>query len=500
MSFMTYQPDVLFHQPVVDYCLSPQDLGGASYNAYPELLKAQNLEEAVAIGAFYRVVDLKASAGTLLDRSKYINGVEIDASDLQDKRRGTLELAEYLADRAQESGVVVGWHGLADVSNFVALGISPDTVPVVRSDTEKTEYAVRLEESLSVNAEKLIREMKAKGQSPDGQLVVEDDNLVIKRGDKAVRKVPLHGYRFNRSGTHDDIEPEFIPGMPSCEAFIGATVLEQVGMQPAVVRVIPYWMKDREIAARDMLRLAGYTDMPVISVVASAHGDIEKTLPWTKNLPAAIASIKPVLVERTAHRVSAQVTKRIHDQVSSRQRQMYEQYCRPELASNLPPSALSQFDLISARAHEFLSRTLPGATLYEAHKVQAAGTEKAYSDIRMLSEIFGRNYQGASLNYPRTKLRVSRHPGINTNNVIAIEADLAARPEEDAVIMDYSKLINLVGYFTYENLPDEVLAQIESAPSPGLEILDIFLKYPPRSAIVEARRMGPGIRWPDVDL
>lgn len=489
------RPQIMFHQSPVDCYVPPNANFSNIDHDNQELSVPLNEDESLALAACKRAIELKEAAGTLKDRTYNPSESGFDDQVLSGKRRGTFLLAHDIAKKVEKSGTAVLWYDLADVSSFVANSESIHDMPTVQTPRGRGDVLVRLEESLAVKAERLVEDIKAQhGKAQAGIYSVKDDLLVVTRG-RNEKTIPLHGYSFNRSGGVSALPSEYLPHLPSCEAFIAATVLDQTELSSAVVRVVPYWMRDREVAARDLLRSIGHNDLPVLSVIAGDSGDVEKVLPWSNDLPSQLEDAKTHIKERAAHQISKQVTKAIHDRVYGQHRELYRTFNRPELDSNISPSSLLDYPYLSQRAHEFLSRTLVAAPLYETGAIKNDSIRTIFGDVLTLIEIMSRNYQPInSLSYSLNQYRVRHHTGINTNDVTELSVVLAGRPEEDNVLMPHSKQIDLVGHFVFEQLPANIRRHYQAGTAASQLLLSHFLEHPPKSVLLEARRIGSDLK------
>lgn len=495
MFSMNYKEDILFHQPSVDYT----DSSGVLYETplkETDVYAGHEVDEsAVIVDAFRHVTKLKSVAGTPRDRV-YDIAVPDNIYGIVPKRRGAFVLARELADAADEqSEVRISWHGLADVASMLESSDDPEAIHTRTLATGEKTY-VRLEEALIHRAEHVIRAISDKGVSDDGKIRVEDDTLHIAKGSGRSVTIPLHGYTFNRNAA-DPSQREHIASLPSCEAFIAATVLEQASLSPHVVRVVPYWMKDRELLARDMLRMAGHRELPVLSVIAGETGDVEKVVRWPQHLPDTLNRLVPDIQARTAHRNSTQLSKRIHDTIFAEHSRLFQEYCRPHLESNLPPTAMQEFELLSDRAHQFLSRTLRAAPMYERGRIKPDSEDLStiLQDIFVMTELFGRNYQQKTLRLQAEPVFVRRYPGQNTNDVLYVQGRLASRPEEDPVTLPDSDQIDLIGHFVFERPSSGLLEVVGNKKRPARQSIRTALQtQAPRYVLLEARRSGQGLK------
>lgn len=474
--FNEHKADILFHQPVIDYF----DTSATPYQNFvtPEtdLATPRTLEEELALNACKQAVSLKEAAGTKLDRA--IDLAHLDQTQhLTADRQPTLAMTRELSRLASKSGVRVGWHVLADVHDSRARGLSLYAMPALKGKEANVTF-LRLEEALVLPAERVAQSVSAA--------------LATGMRPKSNRQLTLHGYRFNRNQSMEQPVID-MPEMPSCAAFMAATILEQTSLSPAVVRVLPYWMKDREMAARETLRLAGHADLPVISAIVGESGDLEKIIRWSSKLPPELQRLVPAFNERLAHRQSTHLTKQLHDTIASHHSRLFKQFCYPELESNLKPSSIIQYPLLTIRAREYLSRTLPAAIIYEKSKIGSDSTKETLNDIRIMAELFGANYQRTPLANAAKPVSIQRRKGSRTNDVSYVHAILAVHPEQDPAALTYSKQIDLIGHFIIESLPPELRKQLINGDMTSQKLTDLFELSPPRSVLLEARRSGPGL-------
>lgn len=388
-----------------------------------------------------------------------------------------------MAEAAALHGMSIQWHGLADVKSFIDLGVPASSTVYCASTRTGESHVLRLEEALAVQAERTIGMVKD-GVARDSSIAV-DDALIIHRDHKSHKQIPLHGYRFNRTGSHSAIESEYVPNLPSCEAFIASTVLEQVGMHPAVVRYMPYWMKDRELAAREMLRLAGFNRLPVLSVIAGKHGDVEKLLPWSKDLPTIVSALKPYIKERQAHRVSALVTKQIHDQAFARFSQIQKRELAKPSAIGIKAFEVTLIKDIEERLRAFADSDLRGAVIYEAHKIHDDNVSDTLQDITTLLEMFNAD-DGTPDDMVDTEMYT--YPGRNTNSVTTLGMRLAEM-EDRSSIGNQSDRITLYGHFVFEDMPSDHMVLARGSQTIKQSILQQFDAHAPRSVLMEVHRL-----------
>jgi len=485
---MGERPKILFHQSPVDYIISDND---AWEHGESELDTPLTIDEHFALAACQRAVELKSVAGTPEDRTFDPASHTFDEHQLSTKRQGTFMLSQDLAKAADKQRLKVTWYGLADVSSFMSHENRLTSIAFAKQAEPKSEITIRLEESLAVRAEKLIGHLHQTATTEGTHHSITDGKLIVPRQGSKLKQIPLHGYEFNRSGNNLNQASESLPHLPSCEVFIATTVLDQIGIAPCVVRVVPYWMKDRELAAKEILQYAGHSNLPVLSVVAGESGDVERMIAWSDTLPKDLDRMKPIIQARMAHRTSTKVAKQVHDEVYKYHRSLYEIYNHPELDSNITPISIMENPYLSQRVHEFLSRTLVAAPLYERSKIQSGQQAEVLQDVLTLVELMGRNYQNIPLHYPINKSHVEFHLGKNTNDVTRVSIVLAGRPEEDPVLMPHSKQINLIGHFVFENLPESIKRQYGTTKNPRQLLLAHIAAHPARSVLIEARRVGP---------
>lgn len=129
---------------------------------------------------------------------------------------------------------------------------------------------LRTEEGLAEVAARIADRISS--DSPELQL----------RDGKTYASIPGHASLVPVSGWwtfFPDGSRKLMPNIPSCEMFMAATVLDQSDFGDVVVRVVPYGMEDREVAAH---RILGHMNKPVdaLSVVVAPSGDIKKIRRW----------------------------------------------------------------------------------------------------------------------------------------------------------------------------------------------------------------------------
>ena len=248
-----------------------------------------------AIDSMRRIIELKRK------RPHSASAIDINRPDeltpLRTDRKHAVALRENLVEAASRAGLSVATYGFSDVACY------PAELPagiVHRGLYRNTTLYVRTEEHLALAAENIairIESILDRHRSIENSLLVEGTqfwlegdtlNRTTRQGDTSA--TPLHGYEFNRSGSDATHEREHFSNFPSCELFIAATAIEQSALGDEVVRIVPNGMRNREVAARAVLRLLDVHDPKIISCVLSSSGRVQKKIiSWGTNIRSSTA-------------------------------------------------------------------------------------------------------------------------------------------------------------------------------------------------------------------
>lgn len=483
--------NVLITPVVVDFA----DTSGRLYRngEAPPQFSTDDTSTAIALGAAASILPLKRNregknsaidiAGVLYSDPKTLTHAMDGLT--QDRSHGlalAIDFGEHAARHFNTDATMI--YGFADIK---ALGDNDPSL-LYKSYFMGHTLLVRAEETLAPLASEIAEKVNEKVQEGHNDLLLDGNTLLRGVNPEEQTSIPLRGYTYRRSSV-DLNERQSFPDFPSCEVFMAATVLEQLELADNVVRIVPSSMRDREMSARFLLRLLGHTDLPVLSIISSSSGDVQKKIPWYQKPTGYLAEVSRQADAMKAHKLSTQLAKYIHDKRFSEHRALYEQHNLITDSTNIPPSAVLESDLLTDRTHEVFSRTLRAAPLYEANKISKEQADTTVlPDIRLIKQMFDMWHEIDEYRNQGHRPYVRYYPGRGSNSVGYIKAVLATRSEVDPVTISGSKYIQLVTHFVLENVTEELLYKFHDTSSTSPEFAELLEANPPRYALLEARR------------
>lgn len=281
--------DLLVAPVAVDFQDSTGNLfNGASYPAEAALIAPPD-EQTVVKNAMQTILQLK--------RDRPNHSIAYDVQDistaqvLRADRQHALNLALRMTnDAATIHKADAAMYGFADIMTYPQ---EEESDIIHRSHHRGVELLVRAEELLAPKASVIVDSVteQLRGRtSPEsalhhsaGDYWLKEQSVIYttKQGDTTT--IPLRGYEYNRSGHDADHERQTFPDFPSCEIFIATATLEQQALAGNVIRLVSSGVKREEKAARALLQLLDYTDLPVLSCALTSTGEIQKIISWGKS-------------------------------------------------------------------------------------------------------------------------------------------------------------------------------------------------------------------------
>lgn len=284
---------VLIHATAVDFRCSPHSIA-SDYLIEPANGPEQYVQTALAYCS--EIVALQAGRDST---SRSVSLQDINHSGLRATSAQSVRIMEQCAGIAIENAFTPHYYGLADVNST-----DPDSAGKLRLDSYKgVAMAVRTEADLTVRAAHIAHDLKRgveRGEINGAQIL--EGRILSRSVASGMANFLLYGYTFrnNSEAPHESVH---FADFPACEPFLAATVLEQINLADAVVRIVPRSFKKKEYAARWILQNMGHTALNVMSVSVGDGGNVNKIIHWQNRPSQQLINVAKGLrdVSHTAH-------------------------------------------------------------------------------------------------------------------------------------------------------------------------------------------------------
>ncbi len=234
-------------------------------------------------------VTAKIAIGPPHEKTYYVSD-DSSRTRLTPDRQAALDITDEIIDRSS---------GSIDVYTLAQTALCDGNLSMMRQSSYRgLDLWIRVEEGLSYEAD-----MLASLAENESEATYSDDYGITKVGVRGLKRlIQTRGYEL-RNGAESCV----IPNIPSCESYMAAAAIDQTRLANSkITRILPWFMEDREEAARFLStlapELAGHP--PIESVILGPTGDIKRVFGWNGFQPK---ETRELLSSRKAHAVASRM-------------------------------------------------------------------------------------------------------------------------------------------------------------------------------------------------
>ncbi len=295
-------------------------------------------------------------------------------------------------------------HRLAELKIAHSVSTNIDAMPYFLAETALTDLRMyedlrcklwgkmallRVEEGLTWRAAEVMHVIKQ--SLKDVTYPKDGKTYVVLPGIKS--PVPIAGWWLDAQEPGEDgaSEKQSIPDIPSCETYMSATIYDQSYYGDSLVRIVPWSMEDREVAAMRMLQFSNMlpTFRNASSVIVAQNGDIKKIRTWINS--GNNTELADIL---HSHKVDGKVSK-LTERYSKDKRQYYAERYRqlPQVIRNVYTSPNQPGGSTQERFTRFLTDPYTAFPINEHHKPQDGTSvtilRETFENIREIKDVRG---------------------------------------------------------------------------------------------------------------
>lgn len=273
---------------------------------------------------------------------------------------------------------------------------------------------IRVEEGLAVPAEQIATELTRK----NAVKAIDTGRERFIRLPGMNRDAQITGYEFNPG---EGMERVFIRDVPACEMFMAATVPDQLRLGGRLIRILPYYMADREaVAQRATELMTKEQGAKIYSVILGPSGDVKNLRTWFGQRPETeiLEMLKPLKVDAKGSSLAAEINNKIVAQCAKDYRELPAGL---KQAFPSPNSVISENMSLAQRMHLLLDGPYTFFPIFILSRQTAGQAARMLDDIEYYFNS-GTDQAGRDVSrIPCFQGEVNYSEGDNTNNCIVIE-------------------------------------------------------------------------------
>lgn len=279
---------------------------------------------------------------------------------------------------------------------------------------EGWDMLVRVEEGLSPQAEMFAQKLAALATA---SRVTEGKTFLSLPG--MSKETQVAGYEFNPGQGESRIT---ISDVPACEMFMAALALDQMKLGNRIIRVLPYYMEDREVSAQRSNELVGgkaTLDLRVYSVFIGESGDVKGLRTWFGKQPEkdVLDVIRPLRVNSVASAAVSDINNYYANRFASRYKQL-----APEVRRSAPsPNSLCYDNQTGLASWLDVLAESPYLS-FPLRAIRKSDTVTGNKLMQDVVELWPQNDRlFASRELPEgLRIHFAHSEGVNTNNVVTV--------------------------------------------------------------------------------